>query len=248
MKNSLIYSLYGILFLLGEGFICIGSVLFAFLTAPDGFNLQGGLNLFLAATALYVFFLLCAVLIIKGKITAPIRAITCKLEEINSGQGDLSQKIPYNRKNEIGAAVRSFNFFLDRFNVLLLRMRTIEEFGRNIGSSIEDKASTVVSAVEEISRTTGSLQQKFEHLTSEIEKSNQEIHLIHSHVDNVVQLITSQSSAVVESSSAVEESNATISSITERMHQSSQSIGRLIGIGETGRADMEQTLEESRAI
>ena len=248
MKNSLIYSLYGILFLIGEAFIFLGAVLFVFLANPSGFSMQGGLNLFLAATALYVIFLLCAVFIIKEKITAPIGTITVKLEEINSGQGDLSKKILYKKKDEIGSAVRSFNSFLDRFNVLLLRMRTIEEFGRNIGSSIEDKASTVVSAVEEISRTTGSLQQKFEHLNSEIEKSNQEIHLIHSHVDNVVQLITSQSSAVVESSSAVEESNATISSITERMHESSQSIGQLVGIGETGRADMEQTLEESREI
>ena len=248
MKYSLINRLFKFLFIPGEICIFAGATAFGFLRGTETFNTPAAVSLFIFATLVHILFFLYSVFIIRRIISIPVRQIAVKIGELNSGKGDLSEKIPFHGDDEIGTAVQEVNTFLDRFNILLLRMRSIEEFGRTIGNTIEDKSNTVVSAIEEISRTITSLRQKFEHLNHDIEKSHQDILHIHTHTDNVVHLITNQSSAMIQSSSAVEESNATISSITERMQQNSQSITQLVGIGEMGRNDMEQTLEESREI
>lgn len=248
MKRSLILSLGLKLFILGIAFIGIGAVGLGLLSGQASFNMDLALNFFLINSGILVLFLIAAVFLLKAQVVKPIVKIGEKIREITSGQGDLSQKVEFHQAHEIGQLAQDFNAFIDRFNILMLRMRTIENFGRNIGKNLADKSNTVVSAVEQISRTVESLHTQFTRLNSEIDTSNQEIHDINMHISNVVQLITNQSSAVMESSSAVEESNATIESITDRMHQNSDSIKHLVSIGESGRDDMNETLEESRKI
>ncbi|HDQ13713.1 MAG TPA: transporter substrate-binding domain-containing protein [Sediminispirochaeta sp.] len=248
MKRSLLLSLSLILFLLGEIIIGGGAVAYGFLQGQDSFHSSGALNFFLINTVLLFLFLILLAWVLHTRVLRPIRVMTRRIEELGSGRGDLSRKLQIDRKDELGQLGRAFNGFLNRFNVLLLRVRTIEDLGRGIGRGIEEKASTVVSAVEEIHRTISSLQDQFDQLNRRIEDSNQEIHDINSHIYNVVQLISNQSSAVLQSAGAVEESNATIGSINKRMQESSESVLQLSALGETGREDMEETLEESRKI
>jgi len=237
------------IFLIGEMFFLPGAVVFTLFGGVSGHSdTESALLFLIVTTVVLICFCLYISLILGKMILKPLAEMASTIDAMNAGNADLTKKLRVRKGSVLGRIVYSFNSFLDRFNVLLLRMRTIEEFGRNIGATIENKSVAVVSVAEEISRTTDSLQQKFEKLNSDIEKSGKDIHMIHDHIDNVVQLITSQSSAVIQSSTAVEQSTATIHSISSRMQENSESIGQLVLIGETGRSDMEQTLEESREI
>jgi len=195
-----------------------------------------------------LLFLAIAIILFHRKIVLPLRELTGQMNSLTKGKGDLSEVGSSVRRDEIGELSRAYSSFINRFNILLLRMRNIEKFGANIGQQLSEKSEEINGFVRRISETMQGLQQEFSTLNESLSRSNEDIRGINSHLDNVVQLITSQSSSVSESSAAVEETHATIQNITERMQQHSSSIEQLVRLAEEGKENMDNTLEGSRKI
>ncbi len=195
-----------------------------------------------------VVFIAITIFVVYRNVMLPIRTLIKQTEALTSGEGNLADITPLKRADEIGDLSRSYNNFINRFNILLLRTRNIEKFGTNIGKELSDKSEEIRHFVQRISETMQSLQKEFSTLNESIARSNEDVRGINSHLDNVVQLITSQSSSVSQSSAAVEETHATIQNITENMKSNSGTIEHLVQMAETGKENMDNTLEGTRKI
>ncbi len=186
--------------------------------------------------------------LLNRQIVRPIRTVIDQMKALSRGSGDLGEVTPLRRTDEIGQLSRAYNSFIDRFNILLLRMRNIEKFGSNIGRELTEKSQEINTFVRHISETMQSLQKEFTTLNESISRSNEDVRGINSHLDNVVQLITSQSSSVTQSSAAVEETHATIQNITENMQSNTETIEQLVHLAEAGKENMDSTLDGTRKI
>ena len=95
-------------------------------------------------------------LLISRAIVRPVRATTAHLRAIAEGDGDLTQRLPVESRDEIGDLSRAFNGFADRVHELVKQV---------VGA-----ASQLAAAAEELSATSGETRQQVQHQKSEVEQ------------------------------------------------------------------------------
>lgn len=78
------------------------------------------------------------VVIIRKFVTVPLSDIAIALENISSGEGDLTQRLHKNRKDEIGRVASSFNVFVEKIQTLV----------QSIQSSVDSNAMTSTRVFE----------------------------------------------------------------------------------------------------
>jgi len=91
--------------------------------------------------------------VIIRSIIVPVKKVTTKLKEISQSNGDLTQRIGYESKDEIGQLSCSFDEFMDKLQLIISEVASSAEI---ISSSSEDlNKATVISteALEQISNT-----------------------------------------------------------------------------------------------
>jgi len=79
-----------------------------------------------------------AIFVISRAIAAPVAHAAELLEEIASGGGDLTRRMPVETKDEIGALAGAFNRFVESLNATILRVR---DSSRAIGAATGDIAT-----------------------------------------------------------------------------------------------------------
>lgn len=120
-----------------------------------------------------VFFILILGLIffINGNVIKPINIVARNMEDIATGEGDLTQRINIRNKDEIGELVKWFNAFVERLNTIIAGIganaRTVTTASGELLSASEkmsdnsenlsDRANTVAAASEEMSSNMNSV-------------------------------------------------------------------------------------------
>lgn len=96
--------------------------------------------------------ILLSILIIRA-IAAPVKRVTAKLKDIAESDGDLTQRIGYISKDEIGELSGNFDLFMDKLQGIIKEVAISAE--TISGSSIQLTSSTIASteALEGISNT-----------------------------------------------------------------------------------------------
>lgn len=96
--------------------------------------------------------ILLSVLIIRA-IATPVRRVTAKLKDIAESDGDLTQRIGYNSKDEIGELSGNFDLFMDKLQGIIKEVAISAE--TISGSSVQLTSSTIASteALQGISNT-----------------------------------------------------------------------------------------------
>ncbi len=90
---------------------------------------------------------------ITRSIAIPVRNVTTKLEEISQNNGDLTQRINYQSKDEIGDLSRSFDLFAEKLQTMI---KEVTVSARTIATSSEhlyEATGTSVTSLDEISKT-----------------------------------------------------------------------------------------------
>ncbi|MFM2590322.1 methyl-accepting chemotaxis protein [Vibrio sp. TBV020] len=115
-----------------------------------------------------------AMFLIKG-IVLPIKALSEAAEDLRSGEGDLTRRIPDFGRDEIGETAKSFNGFLDKLqNIMLDIRRSVEAIAHSTNEvsttsqMLSTTSSQLASSVEE---TSASLDQMSSSISMNTENS-----------------------------------------------------------------------------
>lgn len=128
--------------------------------------------------AIVIFIYICSIIFITAIVVRPIRIILKKLKLMADNSGDLTQRIDYSSKDEIGALSDNFNKMQESFRILIQEVikisrdvdagseetkanvdktiglvRRIDDGTTNISSSMEENAA----ATEEVTAITNEL-------------------------------------------------------------------------------------------
>jgi methyl-accepting chemotaxis protein len=164
---------------------------------------------------------------LPGTIARPLREVSGTLSELASGNGDLTKRLPDQRQDEIGELARYFNHFMDNLQKLI---RQVSECSDQVSSAStelsatasgvatssqaqSESASSTAAAVEQITVSISSVAQGAEEvlslsresmqLTSNSNRSLQELLTEVGRVENAVKDIATSVEEFVRSSQAI---------------------------------------------
>lgn len=225
--------------------------------------------------ALATLVILCAVLgavlsiaIIKSIIT-PVKSVTNKLKEISQSNGDLTQRINYDSKDEIGQLSKNFDLFMEKLQSMVKEVAISAETISSSSIELDSAASANQESLESISKTvieiasdssdgaasteeiTASLSEaaKFSEKTSEASKNTtyNSKNAKEAAEDSALKI-----SEIVTSISEIASSSKDVSLIINTLDSSSKKIGEIVKIitsisEQTNMLALNATIEAARA-
>lgn len=171
-------------------------------------------------------------LMLSRSIIMPINSMTNVLKDIADGEGDLTKRLPEDRTDEIGAACRQFNIFIDKLHGIIGKVaRTtvqvatdsaqLHATAKQMYSGVEDvsiQVGTVATAGEEMSATSSEITRNCQYAAEGSQKATAAAVSGARVVDETIAVMTSISDRVKKSAQAV-----------EHLGSRSDQIGQIVG-------------------
>ncbi|GGA26921.1 methyl-accepting chemotaxis protein [Paenibacillus physcomitrellae] len=107
------------------------------------------------ATALLVSALIVLLIgfLITRSITVPVKKVTTKLKEIASSGGDLTGRIDYNSRDEIGELGSSFNEFASKLQMIIKEVSSVAENVADSSQQLNVQAAATSKSLKSVSGT-----------------------------------------------------------------------------------------------
>ncbi|WP_042356449.1 methyl-accepting chemotaxis protein [Bacillus rubiinfantis] len=114
----------------------------------------------LALIALVAFSMVIAILlsifIIKSVVT-PVNRVTAKLKEISQNNGDLTQRISYDSKDEIGELSSNFDLFMEKLHSIISEVADSSRIIASSSNQLTVSTGATTQSLEEFSNTIGQI-------------------------------------------------------------------------------------------
>ena len=169
-----------------------------------------------------IIVVLCLVNIFKK-----IKVIDGLLDELSTGDADLTIQLPVKNDDEIDALVKSVNKFIAKFHSIMTTVKTSEN---NLESAGNDLTQEIENTTKTIDQMTGNLRlvnTKVQNQDERVDNSASTVHEITQNIESLDNMIQNQASSVVEASAAVEQMIGNINSVDNSVEKMSQEFNTL---------------------
>jgi len=141
------------------------------------------------------------------------------MQEIGSGGGDLTRRLPATGQDEVAAIARSFNLFVEKMNAVLLEIR--------------DSSESVKTAAAEISQGNQDLSARTEHAASSLQETAASMEQIHGTVKQSAESAGQANRLAATASDTASRGGQVVSEVVHTMEaisDSSRKIADIIGV------------------
>lgn len=157
----------------------------------------------LATTGGIYFLVLILIIVIFQSVTKPLEFIVKKVEDLATGEGDLTKRIDFKADNEIGKLASNTNTFIEKLQKIMIDLSSLSNEAKNASAStfatargISDHSRNLAASSEESSASFEELSSSFESVTTNVERQTKEVsdteqrikHITKSILDSVVSL------------------------------------------------------------
>ncbi|WP_429314377.1 methyl-accepting chemotaxis protein [Paraburkholderia sp. GAS448] len=175
------------------------------------------------------------------RLTAPLRQVSNGMQDIASGDGDLTQRLPVTSGDEVGVLAAQFNAFVEKLNGVLLKIRDSSESLRVATGEISAGNADLSARTEQQAAALQETAASMEELTSAVKQN----------ADNAREasaLAASASDIARRSNDAVARVVGTMSDISERSSRIADITGIIEGIAfQTNILALNAAVESARA-
>ena len=155
-----------------------------------------------------VIFVLCL-----SRIFKKIKGIKGLLDELSSGEADLTVQLPVKHNDEIDSLVKSVNRFIAKFREFMINLKNSESSlsssGKMLSTEIESSSASISQMASNIKTVDGQIEKQ----SASVENSAAAVAQVAKSIESLDNMIASQASSVTEASAAVEEMVGNISSV-----------------------------------
>jgi len=140
-------------------------------------------------------------LVISNIIGKPVQLVAEGLENISSGDADLTHRLSISAQDETGKVSGFFNIFLENLQTII---KNIQDNARQLSSSthtihnaigtIQEKAASARTISETVFRSAGYMSKDMKDISETISESTENIHEVTSAVDELTETVTEISS------------------------------------------------------
>ena len=142
-----------------------------------------------------------------------IKKVGVLVDELSTGEADLTVQLNVNRNDEIGKLVNSVNKFLAKFHSIMSNIKTSEENLTEAGNILSGEIETTTSTINQMADSIGLVHNQVQNQSSSINNSASAMTQISKNIESLDEMIQGQASSVEEASSSVEQMIGNINSV-----------------------------------
>ncbi len=176
-------------------------------------------KIMLVSFGVIVVILLAITGIVLFHLLNPLKKVESAINEISSGNADLTQRISVTTNNEIGAIVLGFNKFTEKLQSIVSELKnsqlTLSSAGQVLAKTTEASANAIENIKDSIIETTSGIKDQ----SAGITETSTAVNEIASNISSLEKMITNQVAGVTEASSAVQQMIGNIDSVTNTVEK-----------------------------
>jgi methyl-accepting chemotaxis protein len=193
-----------------------------------------------AAAVVIIFF-------VSAGITKPIVTVALTLKDISEGEGNLTESVTINSKDEIGELARYFNATLEKIKNMIITIKKQSGILSNIGDDLARQMHETAAAINEIAANIKSIKGRAGDQSVSVTKSITAMEQITGNIGTLSGYVERQSANVAQSSSAIEQMLANIQSVARTLASNAGNVRELMessGAGRTGLQEVAGDIQE----
>ena len=161
--------------------------------------------------------------IVVHSVIKPLVSVKKSINEIASGNADLTKRIEQKTHDEIGEVVAGFNKFTDTLQNIVHNLKNTDSnltvAGENLTASTQDTSASITQILANID----SMHQQISLQSNSVTETAGAVNEIASNIDSLKRMIENQSAGISQASSAVEEMIGNINSVNSSMNKMASS-------------------------
>ena len=185
------------------------------------------INVIIAMSVISILFSLAIASIFAHRIVKPITKVDFAVNEIASGNADLTQRINVDSNDEIGSLEKGFNKFIEKLQNIISQIQgsktELTAVEDNLVSSISEASSSITEIISNIESVGGQVGSQ----VSAVSQTSAAVTEIAENINSLELMIQNQSEGVSNASSAVEEMIGNIKAVNQSVEIMSQSFSQL---------------------
>jgi methyl-accepting chemotaxis protein len=159
------------------------------------------------------------IMLALSNITGRVKKVGGLIDELSTGEADLTIQLQMKRNDEIGKLVNSVNKFLSKFHSIMRNIKVSEENLTEAGNTLSTEIETTTSTIIQMADNIGLVHNQVQNQSSSINSSAVAMTQISKNIESLDGMIQGQASSVVEASSSVEEMIGNINSVDKSVIQ-----------------------------
>ena len=154
-------------------------------------------------------------LFLAGKLLSPVTAVEKSINEIASGNADLTKRITIRSRTEIGSVVDGFNAFTEKLHGIVVQLKNSKDALSSAGSQMTSCTSGTEEANNQILQSIDTVSSQIKHQADCVSQTAGAVNEISSNIESLEKMIESQVSSVSQASASVEEMIGNIDSVND---------------------------------
>ena len=163
-----------------------------------------------------------------------VRTVGKRIDELSTGEADLTVQLAFKRNDEIGKLVVSVNKFISKFHSIMQNIKTSEGNLTAAGETLVNEIETTTSTISQMSNNIGLVHTQVQNQSSSINSSASGMSEISKNIESLDGMIQGQATSVEAASSSVEEMIENINEVDKSVIQMAQEFSVLENDTKTG--------------
>lgn len=157
----------------------------------------------------------------------PLRNLNGNLNEIASGNADLTKRVKAKKNDEIGSVSNAFNVFVEKLQFIMKQVKDSKQNLTVAGDDLHAGIAENSASIAEILMSIESVNSQIGNQAASVDETAGAVNEIASNISSLEHMIDTQSAGVAEASSAVEEMIGNISSVNQSVERMAASFDEL---------------------
>jgi len=180
--------------------------------------------------------------------TAPIVMVSNTLKDISEGEGDLTQTININSKDEVGDLAHYFNKTLGKIKDLVFLIKKqankLNEIGNNLASNMTETAA----AVNEITSNIQGVKARVINQSASVTETNATMEQVITNINKLNGLVENQADTISKRSAFIQSMVNNIGSVNQTLMKNLENVQTLKEASEVGRSGLQEVATDIQEI
>ena len=181
-----------------------------------------------------VIIVISASLIFVSILIKPLGFVKTSINDIATGDADLTKRIDIKLKDEIGDVVTGFNNFTEKLQSIISQVKKSRDTLGNAGVELDASTQNTTTSIEDILTRIDSVHNQIDNQYKSVQQTAGAVNEIAANIESLEHMIGKQSSEVSDASAAIEQMIGNIKSVNASMDKMSESFDGLAKSAQTG--------------
>ena len=191
-------------------------------------------NIIIISIIMAIIIVIISSLILVSILIKPLGFVKNSINDISTGDADLTKRIDIKLNDEIGDVVEGFNKFTEKLQDIIAQVKKSRDTLDGAGGALDSSTQNTASSIDEILSSIDSVHNQIENQSQSVHQTAGAVNEIASNIESLGNMIEKQSMQVTDASSAVEEMIGNIKSVNVSMEKMSDSFEGLANSAQTG--------------